>query len=251
MQAFHTNRHNQVKFLEDFALKFGIRKPSDWCRVTKKQVKESGGNTYLLEHGGSLPSLLRNAFPSTDFQKSQLITGINWQEALQPLNYQLFISKESQASFLRNLQTKLLIKSPSDWGKITYKQFRDCGGNPLIMQYGSILKMLKSVFPGSSNQIHNILEVEWKQEWFRISSRPKTNTWTSLEARQKFLERMALKFNIQKPSDWGKIQYNHIRGYGGSGLIRKYNNSVYQMLVDVFPGIKYFIYLNHARNEMG
>lgn len=58
--------------------------------------------------------------------------------------------KENQLEFLVNLQKDFKIKKPEDWGKITNHQFIEHGGGSLLSLYeNSMLKMLRSSFPGT------------------------------------------------------------------------------------------------------
>lgn len=52
--------------------------------------------------------------------------------------------------FLVKAAKSLGIKKPSDWGKVTWKQFRKIGGGALLNKYkNSILFLLKEVYEGT------------------------------------------------------------------------------------------------------
>lgn len=54
---------HQREFLSAFAHKNGISHPCDWGKVNYQQIIQSGGNTLLRKHQGSLRKVLAYAFP--------------------------------------------------------------------------------------------------------------------------------------------------------------------------------------------
>lgn len=74
-------------------------------------------------------------------------------------------------------------------------------------------------------------------EWFSKSSQ---SYWKSAENRMKFLDTMATKLNIKKPSDWGKVKRKDIHEHRGSSLLN-YNRSVFNSLQSAYKGIYFLI----------
>lgn len=65
--------------------------------------------------------------------------------------------------------------------------------------------------------------------------------WKSVENRKNFLEGVVIKFNLQKPKDWGKITVQNIYDCGGSPLLNKYyKGSLIACLQSVYAGIIFF-----------
>lgn len=59
---------------------------------------------------------------------------------------------ENQRKFLENLSHLFGIKNIQDWGKISSKKVIECGGRPLLKQYGySLRKALFTLYPGNSS----------------------------------------------------------------------------------------------------
>lgn len=59
-----------------------------------------------------------------------------------------------------------------------------------------------------------------------------------MENRKKFLDEIAVRLNIQSPSDWGKVTQQHIYDLGGSSLLSNYyNGSLFACLKSVYKGI--------------
>lgn len=58
-------------------------------------------------------------------------------------------STENQRKLLDDLQVKLKIKKPSDWGKVTLIQVHELGGSYLLRQYNnSLFRCLQSIYKG-------------------------------------------------------------------------------------------------------
>lgn len=73
------------------------------------------------------------------------------------------------------------------------------------------------------------LEIEWKEEWFRIRSRvPPLRDKAKVK---QFMQSLSQKLNIKDQRDWAKVPDAVWR----FGLIEK-SGSVYKLLKYVFPG---------------
>lgn len=58
---------------------------------------------------------------------------------------------ENRKEFMDEIATKLNIKNPSDWGKITVRHVYELGGVTLLSRYynGSLYSCLKSIYQGT------------------------------------------------------------------------------------------------------
>lgn len=71
-------------------------------------------------------------------------------------------------------------------------------------------------------------------EWF--PSRP-PSYWKSMSHQKQLLDDIAIKLNIKKPSDWGKITLlQFIELGGGSVLTFYYHGSLFKCLQSVYKG---------------
>lgn len=62
--------------------------------------------------------------------------------------------------------------------------------------------------------------------------------WKLEENRKLFLDDIAKKLSIKKPSDWGKVTVQHFYDLGGSSLLNNYyNGSLHACLQSVYKGI--------------
>lgn len=94
-------------------------------------------------------------------------------------------------------------------------------------------------------------EIEWKKEWFPNIPNVQKSYWISLDNRKKFLEEIAFKLKIKKPSDWGKVTKHEFRKLGGNTLISYYySNSLFNCLKDIFKGVKIEVVTYACRYRM-
>lgn len=63
-KSYWKDPKNQRRFLDELVRTLKIENPSDWGKVTHKQVRAVEGGHMLLEsHGGSLFRALKTAYP--------------------------------------------------------------------------------------------------------------------------------------------------------------------------------------------
>lgn len=67
-----------------------------------------------------------------------------------------------------------------------------------------------------------------------------------MENRKQFLEEVKTKFQIKKPSDWGKLSTQQFIKAGGATLLTKYyDDSLFKCLQSVYDGI--FLKITYRR----
>jgi hypothetical protein len=130
--------------------------------------------------------------------------------------------KGNQKKFFDQLASKLNIRNNDDWNKVTTRAVRKEGGDYFINQYynGSlkqgmlskklflILKALQAVYPD-----------------YVPTANPR-GFWKDKENQKKFFDRLAIKWNIQKPEDWRKVTYDTVLKEGGRFVARYYSGSI-------------------------
>lgn len=127
--------------------------------------------------------------------------------------------QENQRSFLETAAKTLGIERSSSWGKVTTLRIKELGGYGLLNRYeGSLLLALRSVYPGSFLLLLFpliLVEINWKQEWFRNVPKYKPNFWNSLENQREFLDNIAKTYHINSANEWKKISSSLICKKGG------------------------------------
>lgn len=80
-------------------------------------------------------------------------------------------------------------------------------------------------------------DVEWERDWFSHGARVPNSNWKSLSNCRQFLDEFAMKFNIERPSDWGKISTSKIHEAGGGALLVHYfDGSLFKCLQTTYQG---------------
>lgn len=64
-------------------------------------------------------------------------------------------------------------------------------------------------------QVVKYIEVEWRPEWFINARKYAQGHWDSQENQRKFLDIIALQYNIINPSDWKRVTAALLRSKGG------------------------------------
>lgn len=88
IQGFWSNFQNQRQFLDDLALKLGIKEKKDWGSISTKVITANGGRTLLNHHNGSLYRALKHVYKgiyhalyNIQKQTGNLIGSLRYQEA--------------------------------------------------------------------------------------------------------------------------------------------------------------------------
>lgn len=69
-----------------------------------------------------------------------------------PIGAKFWMSLENRRKFLDEIKLNFDIKQPSDWGKLTYKDFINTGGRTLLGYYDhSFYKCLTTIYSGRYN----------------------------------------------------------------------------------------------------
>jgi len=66
-------------------------------------------------------------------------------------------------------------------------------------------------------------------------SPPNGSRWSDVNKRQAYLKTVEAKLGLRDVSDWYFVKAHQLRTLGGSHLLKLYNNSLSQLLVDTYP----------------
>lgn len=112
------------------------------------------------------------------------------------------------------------------WYRISTKKIIENGGRTLLLKRynGSLTALLMSVYP-------NLNWTPWK---FR---RTKKDYWASVENQRAFLEDLSrrLGFPSGSPEPWYNMTIRTLQDRGGGGLVERYNGSLQNLLLTVYP----------------
>jgi len=180
----------------------GFQYVHDWYGLTKKHFDEN--------HGGGLLVLRYNASPLAALK--EYLPHVEWQEWLFRSAPQGFWKNiVNRRRYMLWLATKLNIRQPEDWYRVTKEDFhaRRGGGFLSNVHHDSPISAVREFLP----------EYPWK-EW-RFHSVPK-NFWRSVENRHAFLSWLGEQFNLRTRQDWQTLTKQDFYANGGSGLLANY-----------------------------
>jgi hypothetical protein len=129
---------------------------------------------------------------------------------------------ENRKHFMNQLGKTLGFKTVEDWYKLTTSMVKSHGGSVLLMQMGSISKLVSSVYPD-----HNW--IVWK-----FNQVPKSY-WKVQENQQACLKTLEKEMNIRTLDDWYVQTVTTVIKHGGGGLLRYYGGSLTMMLDANYP----------------
>jgi hypothetical protein len=142
--------NNQRKYLFWLEEELGITKPDDWYNITQIEVEMRGGRRLLDTYGDSLINALKCVFPERHFN--------TWQFTHAPPGF--WNTESNIRQFLKWVESKLDICSPSDWYNITHTQFASLGGTTLLINYGGLSGILTKFYPNYLPDASNLPQVK-------------------------------------------------------------------------------------------
>jgi len=214
---------NQRRFLDEVARDLNIESPSEWGKVTLTEVISRNGNGLISHNKGSLFRTLVAAYPEVDWDKK-------WFKNISKVPKGHWTLKENQRTFMDNIARLYNLKNPRDWGRITVDDIKKCEGSSVLEYYDfSLFNALQGVYP----------EIEWERSWFpRLPKVPK-GYWSLIENQKSFMDGIGRLYKINSHSDWGRITLEQIVKGGGTTLLVKNNFSLFNILQQVYPEVKW------------
>lgn len=136
-------------------------------------------------------------------------------------------AKENRENYLSWLERKIGIKTPADWYSVNIDTFYKNKGTGAIRYYDySVYKLLRDLRPAL-----NLLA--WK---FPLV--PK-GFWNIAKNRRSYIEWLVKELNFEKKEDWYKLKNDDLKKNWGSGLLHRYESSMYKLMKDLFPEIDF------------
>lgn len=142
---------NKRIFLDKAKTELGIVDWKDWGRCRVQTIKELGGASLLSQYNGSLYKCLKHVYKGNFcFSLNKEVDWKNdWFSTLRdyPNSHWNLISNRKK--LFEELQSKLGIQEPRDWGKISIQDIKNAGGASILSYYNnSLFKCLKSTYLG-------------------------------------------------------------------------------------------------------
>jgi hypothetical protein len=135
-----------------------IEKMSDWYRVTTSDIDRAGGRPLLQAYGVSLCKLLQNVY--TDYNwlpwKFQGVARGWWSDLGNLKQFIKYVEGmylqciSSLFAYIHSTEYYGITRDTlDDWYIVGYGVFRRLGGATPLMMYGSLLSILKKIYPGT------------------------------------------------------------------------------------------------------
>lgn len=182
----------------------GVKKPDDWIRVRLDDLKRVGLKSLATEcFGGSPYAIARALYPSHPFPF--------WK--LERLPRKVFEPIEAQARFLAWLGKEKSIEKPSDWYRLSTKDFLAANGLQLLKIYGySKAALLEAHYPG-----------EKFYDWLFAGKVP-NGFWEEPEHRREYMRWLAERLGLREDDDWYRVSYDDFKNNHGLGLLSYFEN---------------------------
>lgn len=139
-QGFWKKRECRKRYMDFLAKQLGVRKPSDWYSVTRRDFYENAGGALLHQIPGHSPlAALREYLPDEDW--------LEWRFARVPNGF--WKERKNRHRFIDFLGDELGYRKTKDWYGLTRAKVRKHGGAALLsMHYhNSLLALLRDRFP--------------------------------------------------------------------------------------------------------
>eukprot|EP01114_Cavostelium_apophysatum_P001436 TRINITY_DN11234_c0_g1_i3.p1 TRINITY_DN11234_c0_g1~~TRINITY_DN11234_c0_g1_i3.p1 ORF type:complete len:383 (-),score=45.89 TRINITY_DN11234_c0_g1_i3:53-1201(-) len=134
----------------------------------------------------------------------------------------------SQRSALERMGSDLKLKRVQDWYNVHVLDFiKQRGAWGLIKVHGSMHDAIITLYP----------EYEWKRQLFVARNYKKKivgPTFTLVEQRR-FVDAVGRKLGIKQWRDWYKITVEDMAQHGSFSVLRHYQNSIHNTMVNVYP----------------
>eukprot|EP01114_Cavostelium_apophysatum_P017565 TRINITY_DN5254_c0_g1_i1.p1 TRINITY_DN5254_c0_g1~~TRINITY_DN5254_c0_g1_i1.p1 ORF type:complete len:742 (+),score=155.67 TRINITY_DN5254_c0_g1_i1:67-2292(+) len=137
--GFWLDVNNQRAFMDEVVRqKLDIKDDEAWYSVTKTDIFNSGGSSFLHYYGNdSLYDILSAIYPEK-----------NWSPEKFTSDSGVWRDKEVQRDFFDRAAKMLNIRHWEDWYQVTTAQINQMGGVTLLRHFGgSLVKALQSVYP--------------------------------------------------------------------------------------------------------
>ena len=217
-------KEKQLEYMDWLAEELGFRKKSDWYKIKYKDFQDYNGST-LMNYYKNIYELLKSIYPTYDwfFFKFSMVN--------------LWDEYKYQIEYIEWLGKKLGYSKLDDWYNINIEIFKDNYGSGLLSKYNSSpYQLLSSIYP------------EYKWLFWKFSRSP-NNHWNIKENQLQYMNSLQKILGYHKIDDLYKVTKNDFEENSGIGLLSKYNNSPYQLLLSIYPEYEWFFWkFSHSPN---
>jgi hypothetical protein len=125
--------------------------------------------------------------------------------------------------FFDDLELELGVKQKDDWYRVTYEDMKENGAGGVLSKYqDSLFAALKAIYP----------DFKWQAQNFTHTTK---GYWDDISHQRAFFERLARTLKVKSADDWYDVKGSEVMKRGGSGILSKYDNSLYTALKSIYP----------------
>jgi hypothetical protein len=205
---------NHRQYMKWLGQQLGIRRPSDWYRVTNQDFKDHKGGALLLHYDCTVSAAIMSYLPNYDWKP--------WMFDKTPKGF--WDERANRRRYMDWLGKQLGFKQINDWYSVTGEDFNANYGNQCLKLYGgSPITALEDCFP----------RYTWN-EW--MFARVPVGFWRKRQNRKRYIRWLGKELKFRKPEDWYNVRRHHfLENYGG-GLLARYR-SHFDLLKECVPEI--------------
>jgi len=209
--------------------KLGFIDWEDWYRVSLADFDANFGRTLVRKHYKSSPyHLLSSVYPEYQF--------VPWFFNSVPADF--FSSVANRKNYVEWLKAKVGASNLRELRKVDFSANH---GNGLLARYHwspevIIDSLTESNDVGGEKVSDTTSGIERTAHTGIIRPR---NYWNSIENQRAFLYELGKRMAIKDPSMWYSVQKKDIIEHGGSGLIDRYEGSLFGLLTAVYPHVQW------------
>lgn len=209
-QYWLEKRHRR-EYLDSIASQVGVKEPSDWMDVSCGKVRLLGGGGLLNVFNGSLQEALKDAYPEAEEAwTARKVHGQGYWDSI-----------ENQRAFVKSLEQKLGLQTPSDWKKVTQKDVIHLGGRSLLGKHGgSLFAVLEAVY---GEEVSAAEARSWMPKGY----------WAAKANRREFMDKLSEQLGIKSLEDWRTVTTDQVKQLGGSGVLQHYGGMA-EALTDLY-----------------
>lgn len=193
----------------------GVTQLEDWYRVRPNDaLKHEFGPVIRIQYNWSLAEALLTCYPEHEWHA--------WRFLKTPQAF--WTSPTNRRSYFEWLQSKLGVKTMSDWYQVQKAEIVKNHGNGLLTHYysQSPTRAIMDAFP----------EHKWQPWKF---DRVPLGFWNEISHRKQFFDHLAESKGFTKLEDWYLIDVSDFAEAGGSSIASAFNNRVVDIVMTTFP----------------
>ncbi len=214
-RRFWQDPKNHRRYMKWLGRQLGIRRPSDWYRVSNRDFRDNSGGAFLIHYDSTVSQAIMSYLPNYDWKP--------WMFDKTPKGF--WHEKKNRRRYMIWLGKRLRLKSTTDWYSVTEHDFEANYGNQFLRLYRrSPIAAVRDYLPRGT----------WNEWTF---ARVPAGFWDNPANRKRYLRWLGKKLKFKRPRDWHRVKAREFRANCGGGLLARYHSYI-DLLKECFPKFK-------------